>query len=577
MKKAMRIILPILLVIAIIASSIWYLFIYDRAFARDMLLSCARFSESHGSMTLSTWFYNQAYNLAGSDGGSRDQVAIELAQQYKKTKNYTKAEYTLTNAIADGGGIDLYIALCKIYVEQDKLYDAVNMLDNVTNPEIKAQLEKMRPAAPQLSPDPTQKYNQYISVTVTAQSGTLLVATGGNYPSKYDTPYSAPMRLTDGENVIYALALSKDGLVSSLTSATYTVGGVIKEVDFQDSAIEAEVRKLLNVSDEKQLYNSDLWKITQFTVPAGVTCYDDLSHMIFLTELTLEDGVSGDLTCIQLMQNLNKLTIKNTTVNRESLDAIGKLIYLKDLTLQGCNLSNITALEKLTAIETLNLSNNSINDISALGEMKKLKTLNLEHNVIGEISALSNLGLLETVDVSNNIITSLAPISGLASIKWLDAGTNTISTLGNSFSLPSLTYLNLKANKLSNVSGLADCTAITELDISGNAITDITRLASLNNMRTLDFSNNQVTALPEFMTDCSLVNIKGSHNNVSNLEPLSGLANLNNVYMDYNPEITSVSCLSNCYKLIEVNVYGTKVTDTSSLTSMDVLVVSNNT
>ena len=543
MKKAMRVILPIILVIAIIGCTIWYLFVYDRPFARDMLLSCARFSEEIGYFSTSTWFYDLAYDLAESDGASRDQVAIELAEQYKKAKNYTKAEYTLTNAIADGGGVDLYIALCKTYIEQDKLYDAVNMLDSITNPKIKKQIDQMRPAAPTLSPD-SGLYNQYISVSVTAKTGTLYVAIDGRFPSVKDQPYSESIALKDGENTICAVVLSDNGLVSSLTTGTYTIGGVIKEVSFADGAIESAIREKLNVSADRILYTNDLWKITEFTVPAEAQNYSDLQHMIFLTSLTIENCADGDLSYLANMTALTDLTIKNTIVDKTALDAIGKLTTLTNLTLQACNLSNISALSNLTAVENIDLSHNAINDISALSGMKNLKNINLEHNVITEISPLSGLSGFVTLDISNNVITSLAPISDHQALSRLDAGTNSISDLGKLKDLSSLEYLCLGNNKLTTVNALENCTQLTELDISGNVVTDIAKIASLTKLMYFDFSNNQVTKLPEFTVDCDLVTITGSHNNISSLEPLSGLSKLNNVHMDYNAELSSVSCLA---------------------------------
>lgn len=576
MKKTMRIILPIILVIAIILCMVWYLFIYDRAFARDMLLSCARFSEERGNFNVSAWFYNRAYDLADGDSASKDQVAIELAEQYKHANNYTKAEYTLTKAIADGGGIDLYIALCKTYIEQDKLFDAVNMLDNVTDPEIKAQLEKMRPKTPTLSPD-SGLYNQFISVSVTGYSGTLYAASGGVYPSIKGAPYSEAIPLIEGENIVYALSVSEDGIVSSLAVGTYTIGGVIKEVVFVDSAVEAEIRNLLNVSADRVLYNNELWKITEFTVPAEAKSYDDLQHLAFLTSLTLEDGVTADLSCLANMPNLETLTIKNTVVNKEAVDAIGTMIHLTDLTLQGCSISNISALKGAVLVVNLDLSHNSIADVSALSSMIHLETVNLEHNVVTEISSMSALSGLKTLDISNNVITSLAPISSLSSLTWVDAGNNNISELGNLSDLSSLEYLCLTTNKLSNVSALANCKALTELDISKNSITDISKLSALTNMMYFNFSYNQVTALPVFPTSCALVTINGSYNNLSSLDALAGLENLNNVHMDYNAEITSVDALASCYKLIEVNIYGTKVTSVRKLTEMSVIVNYNPT
>ena len=111
MKKSIRIILPIVLALAIVICTGWYLFIYDRAFTRDVLLHAARYFESSGNHTVSAWFYNHAYTHAGNS----DAVAIELAEQYKESGNYTKAEYTLSHAISDGGGVDVYIALSKTF------------------------------------------------------------------------------------------------------------------------------------------------------------------------------------------------------------------------------------------------------------------------------------------------------------------------------------------------------------------------------------------------------------------------------------------------------------------------------
>ena len=571
MKKTMRILLPIILAIVIILCSVWYLFVYDRAFARDMLLSCARFCEQRGNYSVSTWFYNCAYGLADDDSASKDQVAIELAEQYKRAGNYTKAEYTLTNAIADGGGIDLYIALSKTYIEQDKLYDAVTMLDNVTDPEIKAQLDAMRPSIPALSPD-SGLYNQYISVAIIGDPGKLLVATGGKYPSLNNPPYSEPIKLTDGENIVYALTVGENNLVSPLAVGTYTIGGVITEVDFADAAIEAEVRKILRVGDDVVIYNNDLWKITDFTIPAEATTYEDLEHFIFLTTLTLENGVGGDLSCIGSMPNLTELTIKNTPITPETVEAIGNLKALKKLTLQKCGVSNISGLSGATAVEELDLSNNAIADISSLSGMKNLTTVNIEQNFITALDGLSGMVSLKTLDASNNVITSLAPIAGMKALTWLDVSNNNITQLGTMNDLPALEYLCLAANKLSGVSALANCTALTELDISENSITDISKLSALINLMYLDFSYNQVSALPHFPLSCALVTIDGSHNTITTLEPLAGLENLNNVHMDYNADITSVDCLAKCYNLIQVNVYGTKVTSARALTDMSVIV-----
>ena len=567
MKKTLRIVIPILLSVAIVLCMAWYLFVYDRPFTRDMLLSFARYGESQGKHTVATWFYNLAYSQAGDN----DAVAVELAEQYKAGGNYTKAEYTLSKAIADGGGIELYIALCKTYVEQDKLLDAVTMLDGITNSEIKQQLEQLRPKAPTALPDPGF-YSQYISVTLNGDGGTIYASDDGQYPSVTTDAYTQPIALSDGENTIYALSIAENGLVSPLSIFGYTIGGVIELVDFSDAAIEAEIRTLLNVGDTTELYTNDLWTIRSFTVPADAKVYSDMRHMTFLESLTVEKGVSTELHNFSTLANLTELKILDTTVSQEDLKSIAALPLLKHLTLQNCGLSGIAPLESANELVTLDLNNNTIRAIHSLGGMKNLQELNLQHNAVTDLSPLSGATALTKLDVSYNSIASLAPICSLANLNWLDASTNALTELGPINELSALTYLSVKSNQLTNVSALASCTALTELNIASNALTDISALSSLTEMLYFDFSYNQVTSIPAFPKKCALVTIDGSNNQISSLDALSGLKNLNNVNMDYNTEISSVKALANCPVLIEVNVYATKVKDVTSLTNQSVIV-----
>lgn len=564
MKKTLRIVIPVVLAVAIVFCSVWYLFVYDREFTRDMLLSCARFSENQGNHGVAAWFYNFAY----AQSGNNDDVAIELANQYKSSGNYTKAEYTLSNAIADGGDIDLYIALCQVYVEQDKLLDAVNMLNSVTNPDIKSKLDSMRPAAPQASPEPGL-YNMYISVTLQETEGTTYINASGEYPST-DSVYADPIPLGDGESSIYAVTIGQNGLVSPLSIFHYTIGGVIQKMEFSDSAIETEVRKLLDVSADKELFTNDLWKITSFTVPADAKNYADLKHMLFLENLSIESGVSDQLQYISSLSNLRQLSITKTDVSQDILKVIAGLPSLKELTVSNANLSGVAPLNSATGITKLDLSGNTIRTIDAISSMTGLQTLNLRSNAITDISALAANTALVSLDISSNNITSLAPLSGLSSLTHLDASTNTVSDLGDIGKLTALTNLSLAKNKLTTVGTLSGCTSLVELNLSSNELTDISTLSALVNLANFDFSYNQITSLPAFPVNSALVTITGSNNNLSSLEPLSGLQSLNTVNMDYNTEISSVSALANCPVLTRVNVYATKVTEVRVLTDQSI-------
>lgn len=567
MKKTVRILIPILLAIAIVFCSCWYLFVYDREFTRDMLLNCARFSESRGSHNIAAWFYNKAYMQAGEN----DSVACELAEQYKLSGNYTKAEFTLSNAIADGGGIDLYIALCQTYIEQDKLLDAVNMLNNITNAEIKDELDSLRPAAPTVLPEPGF-YSQYISATLESPGNVIYFSTDGEYPSTGTAPYEDSVPLTDGENTIYAVAVADNGLVSPLSIFSYTIGGVIEEVNFADPAVEASIREILSVDDDCKLFTNDLWTITEFTVPENTKTYADLKHMSFLEKLTINNCLSNELHNISSLSNITELSITAGTVSQEDLKTIAGLPLLTNLKLQNCGLTGIAPLKNATSLTTLDLNNNTIRTIDSVGSMKDLQELSLQHNAVTSLEALAANTALTKLDVSANDISSLAPLTSLTLLKWLDASTNKISDLGDIGKLTALTTLYLKSNALTDVSALAACTALTDLNIASNKLNDISKLSTLVNVMYFDCSYNEITTLPQFPKDCALVTIDGSNNKISSLDALSGLEHLNNVNMDYNSDISSVKPLAKCPILIEVNVYGTKVTDVSSLTDQSIIV-----
>lgn len=571
MKKTLRVIIPLVLVLAIVLCTGWYLLVYDQEFTRDMLLHTARRFDAAGHHKTAAWFYNCAYQQAG-DG---DAVAIELAEQYRSDGNYTKAEYTLSNAIADGGGVEVYIALCKTYVEQDKLLDAVNMLNNVKNETVKAQLDMLRPSAPTSSPDPVVSgsyYSQYITVKISAEKGTLYVSSNGEFPSIAKDRYSEGITLTDGENIIYAVAVSENGLVSPASIFGFTVGGVIEKVTFADAAIEQQIRTLLEKDAEAVLYTNDLWTIKEFTVPEGAADLSDLRHLAFVEKLTMEGSVAGQLSNIAALANLKELTIKNMVVNAEELPMIGRLPSLQKLTLDGCSLSTAAGLEWATELTYLNLSNNTIRNIAPLSSCVKLQQLNLSHNALNDLTALAGLTAMTQLDVSFNNITTLSSIGTMTGLTQLVVGNNALTEIAVVQQLPALTKLDLSCNSVSDITPLSACKGLTDLNVSDNSLTDISILADLNALANLNFANNKVKELPKWSKDCALVNIDGSYNSLSTLEPLVGLKKLNNIFMDYNSGISSVKALASCPALIQVNVFGTGVTYVTPLTDQNIIV-----
>lgn len=567
MKKALRVILPLVLALVIIACAAWYFLVYDQAFTKELLLSQARRFEESGNYKISAFLYDVAYYQSHQD----DDVAIELAQQYLDMGNYAKAEYTLTNAIRTEPTAELYAALSKIFVQQDKLLDAVNLLNGVSDPAISKELEAMRPKAPTLSPEPNF-YSKYITVEAKADGASLYVTTDADYPSIHEDAYQEPVTLTTGETVIYALSVNDKGLVSLLTVGGYTIEGVVEKVTFADPAMEVAIRDAIDATGTEVIYTNRLWNVKKFTVPADAKSYEDLKLLPKLTKLTIQKDSQGDLAVLDALELLRELDVSNIRLSEEDISRIASHKDLTHLSVAGCGLSGIQPLSSLTKLQYLDLSNNTVRNISALSVMTSLQQLYLGNNVVNTLDALSGLKKLEVLDISYNAVTSLDPLKGMQNLKTLLAANNQIASLQALNGLTALEVLDVCHNNISDISPLRSAAALIELRASNNALESMAGLQQLTHLRILDLSYNQITELPAFYKTCELVSIDMSHNLLLEITALADLPWLNSVNIDYNEHVEDLLPLDTCPVLVIVNAYGTNVTEVSFLTDKSIIV-----
>ncbi len=567
MKRFIKIAVPLLLSLLILLSIGWYFTEYDTEFARDILLQQAHIQEQNGNHKLAVWLYELAY-LQSEDN---DQVALELAEEFKSVGNYAKAESTLTRAIQDGGSLELYIALCKTYVEQNKLLDAVQMLSKVNNPTIKKELEALRPAAPTASA-PSGYYSQYIDVTLKSDGGTLYFSTDGEYPSLQEDAYSGPITLQRGETSFFVLCVGDNGLVSTPSVFTYTVDRVIEEVVFTDKAMEAAVRTLLGVNDGRKLLSNELWQITEFTVPTSAATCADLKWLPNLKSIVISNAAFTDLQVLSTLTDLEQVVIVDSVLSQTDVAAIASLPKLGALAMRGCSLSDIRGLSAASNLWYLDLRDNTIRDVEALTALKGLRALYISNNALVSLESIAKLTQLEILDVASNAIVSTAPLQSLVLLQQLDISGNNLMLLEGMEALTELTVFSAANNKFVEVDALAACTKLQKLDISRNHLLNIKVVASLPQLEELNFAHNEVSALPTFKSGSPLKIINGGYNQLSSLDNLSKLTKLEYIFMDYNSGVKSVNALVQCTNLKVVNVYGTKVTSVKKLTDMGVQV-----
>ena len=566
MKKAAKFLMPLIMGILIIASIIWYLFIYDRAFTRDTLLNQARYQDLNGNSRLSSWFYDAAYNFSGHD----ENVAIELANQYKHDGNYTKAELTLTEAIHNAPTAELYTALSRVYVEQDKLLDAVNLLDHISNPQNKAELDVQRPIAP--VPDRAAGYySEYVQVNLDSKAKYIFYSLDEAYPSINGMVHQEEITLPAGQTTITAIAVSEDGLVSPVAQLDYTITGVIEEVTFTDPAIEAAIRSQIGAESHELILSNQLWDITQFTAPEGTKTLDDLVHLTNLTNLTVNQMEIPSLTFLTSLMKLESLDLSGSSFPVEEMAIIAVLPALRNLSMADCGLSTIDYLENTPLLAELNLANNTIRNLDVLKTIPSLQNLNLQHNAVNSLDAVSSLEKLEKLDVSFNAVTSLKPLTECPLLKELKADHNSITKLDGLQKLSQLELLSVDYNTVSDISDLTKNALLKNVSIASNQITDISAIGKLEKLEILDFSGNQVSSLPEWSDNCPLQTIDGSYNALTSIDSLDDLQSLTHVYMDYNL-ITNIDELEECFCLVQVNVFGNPIADVSKLRERDIIV-----
>lgn len=566
MKKTLRIVVPICMTMLVAASIVWYLFVFDRDFTRDMLLQQARYNDMYGNPRLSAWFYNLAYAQSGKD----EDVAIELANQYKGDGNFTKAEVTLSRAINAGATPDLYTALCKTYVEQDKLMDAVALLAGIPDENIRSTLEQQRPTAPKADQTPGF-YTQYIKVGLSSSSGTLLYSTNGEYPSIKDTPYTEPITMPSGETVLYCISVDNSGLVSPVTILNYTVGGVIEPVVFMDADMETAVRSLLQKSSGASLFTNHLWEIKEFEVPGEVNSLEDLALMPYLETLTISGRRIESLDCLSSLTKLQTLKLNDCSLSAADLSVLANLPLLTSLTLNNCGISSIASLEGAAGLQYLDIGDNAIRNLDVLSQMTELTELYIAHNAVVKLDAISSLVNLEKLDVSYNLLTTLEPLAECEKLTWLNAANNELEDVDGIAGLPVLTSLALNYNNLQDISDLGGLLQLTELSLADNSISDFASLEALTKLEIFDMSHNETTALPKWPEGSALRIIDCSHNYITSLDVLAGMPDLTYVSADYN-QLTDVDCLADCPSLVQVNVYGNNIADISALRDHNIIV-----
>ena len=130
-----------------------------------------------------------------------------------------------------------------------------------------------------------------------------------------------------------------------------------------------------------------------------------------------------------------------------------------------------------------------------------------------------------------------------------------------------LTFLDARYCNISNLEGVQHCTDLSELYLGDNNIIDISPLAGLANLRVLDLDDNQIVDISALSGLTNLTKLYLGNNIIIDISPLSNLTNLTLLYLWYN-EIIDISPLAGLSNLTGLILLQNRIVDISPLSSL---------
>ena len=226
---------------------------------------------------------------------------------------------------------------------------------------------------------------------------------------------------------------------------------------------------------------------------------------------------------------------------------------LRNLNLNGCNITSIKGLGRSQSINHLILENNSISDISELAKLKQLEVLGIGGNPITDISAIAELENLHTLSIGARKAMGipakdLSPIAKLKNLRKLtvygtkESPINSLSFIEGLNSLEQLSFGGVAARVdfytfLTSLDSLSEVPKLRSFYIRGNQkeINDLTALGNLNELNYLGLVGSNITSLKGLGNSKSIAHLDLNSNDIDDVSELLKVKQLKVLVLEGNP------------------------------------------
>ena len=357
-------------------------------------------------------------------------------------------------------------------------------------------------------------------------------------------------------------------------------------VTFPDPNLEAAVRDALGISSPTPIYQTNLSSTSFTNLSANGRSIVDMTGLQYATNLTLiqMQGNFGQpgLTDISILTNFQQLTRLEIPYN------------------QVTNASPVAGLTNLTYLDigwNRDATDNSIRDTSFLTNLRQLQWLSLFYLRISDLGPLAGLTALTNVNLSYNYsATNAGALNGLTNMAELYATSVGLSNITFAAQMPHLdkldfgycnvsdlspalgrTVLALWAyyNPLTNANLVTNFTALNILHLDGDNLTNISSFGRLNALQELSLDNNPGILSLSFLSGLTnMTYLSVGQLPLTSVTVLSGLTNLTELHLHDDTALTSITPLvglTNLYTLDLNNCPGVNFYQVTNLVNLGYL------
>ena len=319
--------------------------------------------------------------------------------------------------------------------------------------------------------------------------------------------------------------------------------------------------ELDNASDVIPVRNlTNLERLVLFDIrrprESGNVDLSSLTYLENLQELTLrfngrrEGGTieNIDFSSLSNLENLQELRLeflRNIEVCAFDLSPIAGLTEMRDFRFEfpGSRARtfefDLAPLSNLTNLESVQITSPSVRPLCLrpFENLTSLRTLYIRAGYVPTLDGLQGCTNLEELTVSA-LTEDISALQSLANLRRLNIGGGLLSDLQPLANLTNLETLTLLSSEITDISPLASLTNLTELTLTRNNISDISALSTMAELRRLRISSNPITSFDALSNNRQLEYLEIDAFEVKSLEPLHGLLNLTELYINGSSHIT---------------------------------------